>query len=37
MKVLLARYVWGQRLREQTIEQTDAALAVQEPEIATHP
>jgi predicted PurR-regulated permease PerM len=37
MKVLLARYVWGRRLREQTIEQTDAALAVQEPEIATHP
>src|SRR5437762_8258787 len=37
MKVLLARYVWGQPLREQTIEQTDAALAVQEPEIATHP
>ncbi len=37
MKVLLARYVWGRRLREQTSEQTDAALAVQEPEIATHP
>src|SRR5213595_1396394 len=37
LKVLLARYVWGRRLREQTIEQTDAALAVQEPEIATHP
>src|SRR6266516_4389732 len=37
MKVLLARYVWGRPLREQTIEQTDAALAVQEPEIATHP
>jgi predicted PurR-regulated permease PerM len=37
MKVLLARYVWERRLREQTIEQTDAALAVQEPEIATHP
>jgi predicted PurR-regulated permease PerM len=37
MKVLLARYVWGRRLREQTIEQTDAALAVQEPEVATHP
>src|SRR5215471_10486668 len=36
LKVLLARYVWGRRLREQTIEQTDAALAVQEPEIATH-
>jgi predicted PurR-regulated permease PerM len=37
MKVLLARYVWERRLREQSIEQTDAALAVQEPEIATHP
>jgi predicted PurR-regulated permease PerM len=37
MKVLLARYVWGRRLREQTIEQTDAAIAVQEPEVATHP
>src|SRR5436305_9019662 len=37
LKVLLARYVWGRRLREQTIEQTDAALAVQEPEIATLP
>jgi predicted PurR-regulated permease PerM len=37
MKVLLARYVWGRRLREQTIEQPDAALAVQEPEVATHP
>src|SRR6266571_3204421 len=37
MKVLLARYVWGRPLREQTIEQTDAALAVKEPEIATHP
>jgi predicted PurR-regulated permease PerM len=36
LKVLLARYVWRRRLREQTIEQTDAALAVQEPEIATH-
>jgi predicted PurR-regulated permease PerM len=37
MKVLLARYVWRRRLKEQTIEPTDAALAVQEPEIATHP
>ena len=36
LKVLLARYVWRRRLREQTIEQTDA-LAAQEPEIATHP
>ena len=37
LKVLLARYVWGRRLREQTIERTDAVLAVQEPEVATHP
>src|SRR5438105_1673263 len=37
LKVLLARYVWGRRLREQTIKQTDAALAVQEPEVVTHP
>jgi predicted PurR-regulated permease PerM len=36
LKVLLARYVWGRRLREQTIRRTEA-LAVQEPEIATHP
>jgi predicted PurR-regulated permease PerM len=35
LKVLLARYVWGRRLREQTLRQTEA-LAVQEPEIATH-
>jgi predicted PurR-regulated permease PerM len=37
LKVLLARYVWGRRLREQTIGKTDADLAVQEPEIATQP
>src|SRR5437763_13994756 len=37
LKVLLARYVWGRRLREQTIGKTDTDLAVQEPEIATHP
>jgi predicted PurR-regulated permease PerM len=37
LKVLLARYVWGRRLREQTIEQTDAALAVQEPDILAQP
>jgi len=36
LKVLLARYVWGRRLREQ-MEQANATLAVQEPEIATHP
>ncbi|PYJ21776.1 MAG: hypothetical protein DME92_05585 [Verrucomicrobia bacterium] len=37
IKVLLARYVWGRRLREQTLESTEGALAVQEPEVATHP
>ncbi len=37
IKVLLARYVWGQRLREQTLESTEGALAVQEREVATHP
>jgi len=37
LKVLLARYVWGGRLREQTIGKTDTDLAVQESEIATHP
>ena len=36
LKVLLARYVWGRRLTEQ-MEQANATLAVQEPEIATHP
>jgi predicted PurR-regulated permease PerM len=36
LKVILARYVWGRRLREQTMRRTEA-LAVQEPEIATHP
>jgi predicted PurR-regulated permease PerM len=37
MKVLLARYVWGPRLREQTLESADEALAVQEAELATPP
>jgi predicted PurR-regulated permease PerM len=37
IKVLLARYVWGPRLREQTLKSTEAVLAVQEPEVATHP
>jgi predicted PurR-regulated permease PerM len=31
MKVLLSRYVWGPRLREQIIKQTDPALAVKKP------
>jgi predicted PurR-regulated permease PerM len=37
IKVLLARYVWGRRLREQTLESTEEVPAVQEPEIAIHP
>lgn len=37
MKVLLARYVWGPRLREQTLESAEEALAVQEAELATPP
>ena len=35
VKVLLARYVWGRRLRQQTIEQAEEALAVQEAELAS--
>ena len=35
VKVLLARYVWGQRLRQKTIQQAEAAVAVQEAELAT--
>jgi predicted PurR-regulated permease PerM len=37
VKVLLGRYVWGRRLREQTVESNQAAVAVKEPEVATHP
>jgi len=35
VKVLLARYVWGRRLRQQTVEQAEEALAVQEAELAS--
>jgi len=35
IKVILARYVWGRRLREQVLHSTEATLAVQEAEIAT--
>jgi predicted PurR-regulated permease PerM len=34
IKVLLARYVWGRRLRQQVLHPTEAPLAVQEPKIA---
>ena len=37
IKVLLARYVWGRRLRQQVLHSTEAPLAIQEPEIAAHP
>jgi len=37
IKVLLARYVWGRRLRQQVLQSAEAPLAVQEPEIAAHP
>ncbi len=37
IKVLLARYVWGRRLRQQVLQSTETTLAVQEPEIAAHP
>ena len=35
IKVLLARYVWGRRLRQQVLQSTEATLEIQEPEIAT--
>jgi len=34
IKVLLARYVWGRRLRQQVLHPTEAPLAVQVPKIA---
>ena len=37
IKVLLARYVWGRRLRQQVLHSTEAPLPIQEPEIAAHP
>ena len=37
IKVLLARYVWGRRLKQQVLHSSEAPLAVQEPEIAVHP
>ena len=36
IKVLLARYVWGRRLRERAVELAEVVSAVPEPEIATH-
>lgn len=35
VKVLLARYVWGRRLRQQVLQSTEATLPVQETEVAT--
>jgi predicted PurR-regulated permease PerM len=37
LKVLLARYVWGRRLREQTLESAEAVVAIQEAELAAPP
>jgi predicted PurR-regulated permease PerM len=37
IKVLLARYVWGRRLRQKVLHSSEAPLAVQEPGIAVHP
>ena len=36
IKVLLARYVWGRRLRERAVELAEVAPATPEPEIAIH-
>lgn len=35
IKVLLARYVWGRRLRQQVLQSTEPTLEIQEPEVAT--
>jgi predicted PurR-regulated permease PerM len=37
IKVLLARYVWGRRLREQVLESIEEIPVVAESEAATHP
>jgi len=37
IKVLLARYVWGRRLRQQVLQSTEPTVAIQEPEVAAHP
>jgi predicted PurR-regulated permease PerM len=37
MKVLLARYVWGRRVREHPLELAEAALAAREAELAARP
>src|SRR5439155_282927 len=36
VKVLLGRYVWGRRLREQVGEMIEASQVVEESEVATH-
>jgi predicted PurR-regulated permease PerM len=35
IKVLLARYVWGRRLRQQVLHSTAPTVEIQEPEVAT--
>jgi len=37
IKVLLARYVWGRRLRQQVLQSNEPTVAIQEPEVAAHP
>ena len=37
VKVLLGRYVWGRRSREQVSEPSEVAFAVKESEVASHP
>jgi len=37
IKVLLARYVWGRRLREEVVESTEQLPVVEESEAATQP
>jgi predicted PurR-regulated permease PerM len=37
IKVLLARYVWGRRLREEVMESIEEVAAIQESEAATQP
>jgi predicted PurR-regulated permease PerM len=37
IKVLLARYVWRRRLRQQVPQSTEPTVAIQEPEVAAHP
>ena len=35
IKVLLARYVWGRRLKQKVLQSTEPSLEIREPEVAT--